>query len=151
MWTKNYEKFNRKNGESRNSYRVKVVGVGVKGMVTLPKVGALVWDWRNGYGVATISLLLKIIGLQCKRAQKKRLYSAKETYNFKEPTNRSHPIASIVLPVLPPDLKVLQPATARCGPIRDFEGGSFRTITPSIPKPVWNTNCYKSGHIVFKP
>jgi len=44
------------------------------------------------YGVATISRLLKIIGLFCKRALQKRLYSAKETYNLKEPTNRSHPI-----------------------------------------------------------
>ena len=44
------------------------------------------------YGVATISRLLTIIGLFCKRALWKRLYSAKETYNLKEPTNRSHPI-----------------------------------------------------------
>jgi len=44
------------------------------------------------YGVATISRLLKIIGLFCERALSKRRYSAKETYNFKEPTNRSHPI-----------------------------------------------------------
>jgi len=44
------------------------------------------------YVVATISTLLKIIGLFCKRALQNRLYSAKETYNFKEPTNRSHPI-----------------------------------------------------------
>ena len=43
-------------------------------------------------GVASISRLLKIIGLFCKRALQKRLYSAKETYDFKEPTNRSHPI-----------------------------------------------------------
>ena len=42
-------------------------------------------------GVATISRLLKIIVLFCKRAPQKRLHSAKETYNFKEPTNRSHP------------------------------------------------------------
>ena len=35
---------------------------------------------------------LKIIGLFCKRALLKRRYSTKETYNFKEPTNRSHPI-----------------------------------------------------------
>ena len=47
------------------------------------------------YGVATMSRLLKIIGLFCKRALQKREYSAKETYNFKEPTNRSHPILSI--------------------------------------------------------
>jgi len=45
----------------------------------------------DGYGVARISRLLKIIGLFYKRALSKRLYSARETYNFKEPTNRSHP------------------------------------------------------------
>jgi len=45
------------------------------------------------YGVATISRLLRITGLFCKRALQKRLYSAKETDNFKEPTNCSHPIA----------------------------------------------------------
>ena len=44
------------------------------------------------YGVATISRLLKTIGLFCKRALQKRRYSAKETYDFKEPTNRRHPI-----------------------------------------------------------
>ena len=44
------------------------------------------------YGVASTSRLLKIIGLFCKRALCKRGYSAKETYNFKEPTNRSHPM-----------------------------------------------------------
>jgi len=47
---------------------------------------------RMCYGVATISRLLKMIGLFCKRALQKRRYSAKETYDFKEPTNRSHPI-----------------------------------------------------------
>jgi len=46
------------------------------------------------YGVATISRLLKITGLFCKRALWKRRFSAKETYDFKEPTNRSHPIGS---------------------------------------------------------
>jgi len=44
------------------------------------------------YGVATISRLLQITGLFCKRARRKRLHSTKETYNFKEPTNRSHPM-----------------------------------------------------------
>ena len=43
-------------------------------------------------GVATISRLRKIIGLFCQRALYKRRYSAKETYKFKEPINRSHPI-----------------------------------------------------------
>jgi len=45
------------------------------------------------YGVATISRLHKVTGLFCKRALWKRLYSEKETHNFKAPTNRSHPIS----------------------------------------------------------
>jgi len=48
-------------------------------------------------GVATISRLLKITGLFCKRALQNRLYSAKETYDFKEPTHRSHPICALPL------------------------------------------------------
>ena len=35
--------------------------------------------------VATISRLLKITGLFCKRALQNSQYSANETYNFKEP------------------------------------------------------------------
>jgi len=45
------------------------------------------------YGAGTSRRTLKIIGLSYKRALWKRRYSAKETYNFKQPTNRSHPIA----------------------------------------------------------
>jgi len=48
----------------------------------------------NAYKVATISRIPKNIGLFCKRALKKRLYSAKETCIFKEPTNHSHPTRS---------------------------------------------------------
>jgi len=44
------------------------------------------------YGVATIRCLLQITGLFCKSVLQKRRYSAKEAYNFKEPTHRSHPI-----------------------------------------------------------
>ena len=47
-----------------------------------------------GYGMATISRFLQMTGLFCKKALKKRRYSANETYNFKEPTNRSHPIGA---------------------------------------------------------
>jgi len=43
--------------------------------------------------VALVRRIDKIIGLFCKRALQKRQYSAKETYNFIDPTNRSHPIA----------------------------------------------------------
>jgi hypothetical protein len=46
------------------------------------------------YWVATISRLLQIIGLFCEKALEKRRFSAKETYNLKEPTDRSHPICS---------------------------------------------------------
>ena len=53
------------------------------------------------YGVATTSRLRKITGLFCKRALEKRLYSAKETYNFKEPTNRSHPIPVVSAYIYP--------------------------------------------------
>jgi len=49
-------------------------------------------DTVFAYGVATISRLLKIVGLFCKRALQKRPIISRETYNFKEPTNRSHPI-----------------------------------------------------------
>ena len=42
--------------------------------------------------VATMCRRLKNTGLLCKRALQKRRYSAKETYNFKEPANRSNPI-----------------------------------------------------------
>jgi len=49
-------------------------------------------DTRHPCGVATISRLLKIVDLFCKRALQKRRYPAKETYDFKEPTNHSHPI-----------------------------------------------------------
>jgi len=52
-------------------------------------------DVTRWYGVATISRLLKIIGLFCKRALQKRPIFFKETYNLKEPTNRSHPISCI--------------------------------------------------------
>ena len=44
------------------------------------------------YGVATISRIDQITGLFCKRALEKRGYSAIENYDFKEPTNRSHPV-----------------------------------------------------------
>jgi len=61
------------------------------------------WQLHMGivcYKEATISGLLKVIGLFCKRALKTRRYSAKETYRFKEPTNRSHPIANFSEPVM---------------------------------------------------
>jgi len=45
------------------------------------------------YGVPIIRRLFQITGLFCKRALSKRRYSAKETYDFKEPTNRSHPVS----------------------------------------------------------
>jgi len=47
---------------------------------------------RHSYGLATCSRLPKILGLFCKRALWKKRYSAKETYNFEEPTTCSHPI-----------------------------------------------------------
>ena len=43
-------------------------------------------------GVATISRLLKNIGLLCKRSPQKRPILCKKTYIFKEPTKRCHAI-----------------------------------------------------------
>jgi len=50
---------------------------------------------RKCYGVATISRLLKIIGLFCRDLSLLYGSFAKETYNLKEPTNRSHPILNV--------------------------------------------------------
>jgi len=49
--------------------------------------------FHDVYGVATISRLLKIIGLFCRIQSLLQGSLAKETYNLKEPTSRSHPIA----------------------------------------------------------
>ena len=45
------------------------------------------------YGVATISRLLKMIGLFCRILSLLWVSFAKETYHFKEPTSGSHPIS----------------------------------------------------------
>jgi len=55
-------------------------------------------------GVATISRLLKIIGLFYKRALQKRPIFSKERYNFKEPTiHLSYGVATIsrLLKIIP--------------------------------------------------
>ena len=52
------------------------------------------------YEVATISRLLKITVLFCKRALQKRLYAATETCDLKEPAKRSHPICTYCIVVL---------------------------------------------------
>jgi len=46
----------------------------------------------SGYGVASISRIDKIIGLFCRIASLLWGSFAKETYNFIDPTNISHPI-----------------------------------------------------------
>jgi len=46
----------------------------------------------NAYGVATMSRRLKITGLFCRLSSLLQGSFAKETYNFKEPTNRNHPV-----------------------------------------------------------
>jgi len=51
-------------------------------------------DWHDlfKYGLATVSRLLKISGLFCRISSVLKGSFAKGIYNFKEPTNRSHPI-----------------------------------------------------------
>jgi len=51
--------------------------------------------WYCIYGVSTIGRLLEITGLFGKRVLQKSRYSAKGTYDFKEPTNRSHSISKV--------------------------------------------------------
>jgi len=46
------------------------------------------------YGVVLVSRIDKMIGLFCKRVLQKKQYSAEETYNFIDPTKRSHPTVS---------------------------------------------------------
>ena len=46
--------------------------------------------------MATISRLLKIIGLFCRISSLLQGSFVKETYNFKEPTNHSHPMCMYV-------------------------------------------------------
>ena len=53
----------------------------------------------GGYGVVLVSRIDKIIRLFCKRDPHKRRYCAKETCNFIDPTDCSHPIWG--LPVWP--------------------------------------------------
>ena len=52
------------------------------------------------YGVATTSRLLKFIGPLCRIQSLLQDSFAKETYNFKEPTSRSHPICIKCMDVL---------------------------------------------------
>jgi len=54
------------------------------------------WYCVNIYGVATISRLPVIIGLFCRIQSLLYGSFAREAYNFKEPTNRSHPICGYV-------------------------------------------------------
>ena len=49
------------------------------------------------YGVALLNRIYKIRGLFCKRALQKRRYSAKETCDFIDPTDLSHPITTSTL------------------------------------------------------
>jgi len=49
--------------------------------------------FRRCYAVALVSRIDKIMRLFCKRALWKRQYSAKETHNLIDLTDRSHPIA----------------------------------------------------------
>jgi len=73
----------------RMPYDISQHSIFISQLFTMYAYTSRVW---GGY---TTSRRLKIIGLFCKRALWRRRYSAKETYNFKEPTNRSHPIVGM--------------------------------------------------------
>ena len=56
------------------------------------ETGDVITSITNYYGVALVSRIDKIISLFCQRVLQKWQYSATETYNFIDPTDRSHPI-----------------------------------------------------------
>jgi len=66
-------------------------------------------------------------------------------------------IASIVLPVPPPDLEVPPPATGCCGSIQIFEGWSAKCRTPSFPSQsesldhVWHDSfvCVRATWLIY--
>ena len=49
------------------------------------------------YGVTTVSRIDKIIGLFCRISSLLQGFFAEETYNFIDPTDRSHPIFSQII------------------------------------------------------
>ena len=67
---------------------------------------SLIVTWIT-YGMATISRMLKNIGLFCKRALQKRPVFCKETCIFKHPTHRSHPIPTYFR--VPPKFQIAPP------------------------------------------
>jgi len=110
------------------------------------------------YGVATCSRFLESIGLFCKRALWKRRYSAKETYHFKEPTNRSHPIApTCTIRITNQDLKerlphetpspLPTPKYCHCAQMRAHKRGHWHTRLKNCPcspcGSFWLNNLYK--------
>jgi len=58
-----------------------------------PIPALLLHSFTGAYVVATISRLLKMINLFCGISSLLQGSFTKATYNFKEPINRSHPIA----------------------------------------------------------
>ena len=56
-------------------------------------------------GVALASRIDKIIGFFCKRVLQKRRFSAKETYNLIDPTDRGHPMSEVITSVFRPQRK----------------------------------------------
>jgi len=73
----------------KNECRLFAIPVSV---LTMSKYNRVI---QKMYGVATISRLLKIIGLFCRIQFLLQGSFAKETYNFREATNRSHPIDKV--------------------------------------------------------
>jgi len=60
--------------------------------MSLLRVPCQLWDDTPIYGVATVSTIDKMIGLFCRIASLLQVSFAKETFNFIDPTNCSHPI-----------------------------------------------------------
>ena len=82
------------------------------------------------YGLATISRLLKFIGLFCKILSLLQGFFAKQTYDFKEPTNRSHPISGGGNDDQTPSINDYEGNDDEGNSINDYGGNDYQT--PSI-------------------
>jgi len=84
--------------------------------------------WKAS-GVVIYIVNIIIIGLFCKRALLKRLYSAKETYDFKETTNCSQPIFNIAVGWV---LKSQSPSTQVWGGYGQYDRLNYLSLLQNI-------------------
>jgi len=93
--------------------------------------------------VAKISRLLKIIGLLAKYHLLYRALLQKETYNLKEPTNRSHPICIYVYTYRHGKKR----ASAHAKKCEEGMGGIHSSLPNTFSRPRLLSFCYDDMYI----